>query len=432
VVCPIYDWLGLILENMGSDVLSALGACMKRLIGCTAAICLLALMVGCGGVTSTGTLAYISNSTGTGFTVFNVNTDATLTKSSISPQNAPTPAGDGPKVLRFAANGKWAYYLDNSGTTLYGYVRAGNGDLTTQIGTYPLSGTATALVISPNNTFLYVALRDSQRLATYSLDSATGIPTQVGSSAQIGYSITQLVMAPSGSILYALSPSQQAVLSFTLTPSSGVPVLAFNQTVGAVPDYMVLSANGSYLYVLDSQSTLPITVSTTPSCGKSVPATLQTPNIFGFTTSSTGLLTQMAGSPFNENADAVTGCYPTIPFAGATSNDTRYLFVANQGTHNVSTFKILTTPAGELSEVLNSTSIVNGVSVTVGSPFDCGSGCTTPSFVTVAKANNGLYLLDTSANKIFQYKIDQNKGTLRQQNPAFVGAEGSPAWITIR
>jgi 6-phosphogluconolactonase (cycloisomerase 2 family) len=411
---------------------------MKRLIGYTAAICLLALMVGCGGVTSTGTLAYISNSTGTGFTVFNVNTDATLTKASISPQSAPTPAGDGPKVLRFAANKKWAYYLDNSGTTLYGYVRAGNGDLTTQIGTYPLSGTASALVISPNNTFLYVALKDSQRLATYSLDAATGIPTQVGSSAQIGYSITQLVMAPSGSLLYALSPSQQAVLSFTLNTSSGVPTLAYNQTVGAKPDYMILSANGSYLYVLDSQSTLPITVSTTPSCGNAVPTVLQTPNIFGFTTSSTGLLTQMANSPFNENPDAVTGCYPSVPFAGATSNDTRYLFVANQGTHNISTFKINSSSnAGQLQEVLNSTSIVNGVSVTVGSPFDCGTGCVTPSFVTVTSANNGLYVVDPGtpqapAGKIFQYKINQNNGTLRQQNPAYVSAEGSPTWITLQ
>ena len=52
---------------------------MKRLIGYTAALCLLAFTVGCGGVTSTGTLAYISNSTGTGFTVYTVNTDGTLT-----------------------------------------------------------------------------------------------------------------------------------------------------------------------------------------------------------------------------------------------------------------------------------------------------------------------------------------------------------------
>ena len=88
---------------------------MKHLIGYTAALCLLAFTVGCGGVTSTGTLAYISNSNGSGFTVYTVNTDGTLTTSSISPQSTPTPGGSGPKVLQFSPNGKWAYYLDNAG-----------------------------------------------------------------------------------------------------------------------------------------------------------------------------------------------------------------------------------------------------------------------------------------------------------------------------
>jgi len=403
---------------------------MKRLIGYTAAICLLALMVGCGGVTSTGTLAYISNSTGTGFTVFNVNTDATLTKASISPQNAPTPAGDGPLVLRFSANGKWAYYLDNNGTTLYAYVRNGDGSLTTQIGTFPLSGHASAMVISPNNTFIYIALRDTQKLAVFSIDAATGIPSQIGSSILTFYSITQLVMAPNGGVLYALSPTQQAVLSYTLNSSSGVPTpVSPVQSVGQFPNYLVLSANGSYLYVLDKVAT-----TTFPASGTSPAYT--SPNIYGFTTSGTGALTPIQqGVPFNENPDA-TGIGPSQPVAGATSNDTRYLFVANQGSHNISIFKILTGSsagsAGQLSEVLNSTTIVNGTPVTTGSPFDCGSGCTTPAFVAVSNANNGLYLLDTSANKIFQYKINQNNGTLRQQSPAFVGAEGSPTWITIR
>src|SRR5476649_1438023 len=129
---------------MSGNVRSALGACMKRLIGYTAAICLLALMVGCGGVTSTGTLAYISNSQGTGFTVFTVNTDGTLTKSSISPQNTPA----APKVLQFAPNGKWAYFLDQGGANIFAFVRAGNGQLTTQIDEVNVSGQASSLVIN--------------------------------------------------------------------------------------------------------------------------------------------------------------------------------------------------------------------------------------------------------------------------------------------
>jgi 6-phosphogluconolactonase (cycloisomerase 2 family) len=176
--------------------------------------------------------------------------------------------------------------------------------------------------------------------------------------------------------------------------------------------------------VLDSSSTFPIPGTT-----------LSTPNIFGFTVGSTGTLTPMPDSPFQENPNSI-GQYPISPFGGAVSSDNRYLFVANKNSHNISVFKISST-SGELSEVLGSTSIINGVSVSTASPFDCGTGCSTPSFVTIPSGNNALFVVDPNAgtNKagaIFQFQIDQNTGKLRPQNPASVVTEGSPTWITIR
>jgi 6-phosphogluconolactonase (cycloisomerase 2 family) len=397
---------------------------MKRLIGYTAALCLLAFTVGCGGVTSTGTLAYISNSTGTGFTVFKVNTDGTLTKSTISPQNTPA----APKVLQFSADGKWAYFLDQAGANIFAYKRSGDGSLVTKIDSYPLSGAASSLVIAPNSNFLYVALPNSLipsqgKLAVYSIDSATGILSQVGSSNQVGYSFTELAMAPSGGLLFGLSPSQQAVVTFTLNASSGVALQVPGISVGDNPSYMILSKNGSYVYVLDHTAT-----------GVNNSTGIASANIYGYNVASSGALTQMAGSPFNGNADAVTGIAPANPVGGVTSNDNRYLFVANQGTHNISVFKINST-SGELSEVLGSTTTVNGISTSTASPYDCGAGCTTPSFAAVSTVNNALYVVDTPASKIFQYRVDQNTGHLRVQSPASVTAESStsnPTWITIR
>jgi 6-phosphogluconolactonase (cycloisomerase 2 family) len=386
---------------------------MKRLIGYTAALCLLAMMVGCGGVTSTGTLAYVSNSTGTGFTVFTVNTDGTLTKSSISPQNTPA----APKVLQFSANGKWAYFLDQGGANIWAYTRAGNGTLSTLIDSYPVSGEASSLVIAPNNTFLYVALPNTLKVAVYSIDQNTGILSQVGSPTLVGYAISQLVMAPGGAALYGLAPSQAAILTFSLNSSSGVMTQANTYPVGVSPSYLILSVNGSYMYVLDHTAADPI---------------LGT-DIFAYNVSGTNL-TLMAGEPFHENADAITGILPTNPVGGATSNDNRYLFVANQGSHNISTFKINST-TGEPTEVLGSTTTVNGIQVSTASPFDCGSGCTTPSFVSVSGSNNALYVINEPTGKIFQFQIDQNTGKLRALNPASVGAESAtsnPTWITIR
>jgi 6-phosphogluconolactonase (cycloisomerase 2 family) len=394
---------------------------MKRLIGFTAALCLLAIMVGCGGVTSTGTLAYISNSTGTGFTVYTVNTDGTLTRSSISPLNVPA----APKRLQFSANGKWAYFLDAGGTSVYAYTRSGNGTLDIKIDTYPVApgGGASSIVVSPNSNFLYVALPSTKELAIYSIDQTTGILYQVGSNILIGYDIEQLVLSPNGTVLFGLSNGGAAILSFTLTASTGVATQTNTMAVGESPSYLTLSANGSYLYVTDYLSTSPV-------AGTSPVQT--TPNIFGFTVGSAGALTAMPDSPFTENPNTA-GSYPSVPVAGVTTSDNRYLFIANQGSKNISSFKINST-TGELSEVLGSTTIINGISVTTASPFDCG--CSSPSFLIVPSGNNALFLLDPLANSkagaIYQFQIDQNTGKLRAQSPASVSAEGTPTWITIR
>jgi hypothetical protein len=198
----------------------------------------------------------------------------------------------------------------------------------------------------------------------------------------------------------------------------------------------VLSANGSYVYVLDFTKTTPIY--SVNSNGVTVLAG-NSPNIYGYNVQGS-ILSPMpgtstgGGSVFNENPDGVTGIFPTNPVAGSTSSDNRYLFVANQGSMNISAFKINST-SGELTEVLGSLTTVNGIQVSTASPFSCGTGCSTPSFLTVANANNALYLLDTNASKLFQFAIDQNTGKLRALNPAFVSVESTssqPTWITIR
>jgi 6-phosphogluconolactonase (cycloisomerase 2 family) len=182
---------------------------------------------------------------------------------------------------------------------------------------------------------------------------------------------------------------------------------------------MILSANGSFMYVPDTKD-----------LGANS-AGIMTPSIYAFNVSGT-TLTYMAGQPFHGNAAAVGGAIPTNPVAGATTHDTRYLFIANQSSHNISAFQINST-SGEPTEVLGSTTTVNGVQVSTASPFDCG--CTTPSFTSVTNANNGLYVVDDPAGKIYQFQIDQNTGRLRAQNPASVSAEtatSNPTWITIR
>lgn len=418
---------------------------MKRLIGYAAAICLLALTAGCGGVTSTGTLAYISNSAGTGFTVYNVNSNGTLTLSDISPVNAPV----GPKVLQFSANGKWAYYMDSGGTQIYGYTRAANGQLATPVGPpQPVGPAASSLVISPNSQFLYVALPNTGsssllgQLAVFQIDQSTGILTQVQTNLSLGYRITQLVISSNGTALYGLAPAQQSVVTFSLNTSSGVATLVNPYSVGSNPanDAMILSPNGDYMYIPDQSDTTPIVVNG---------VTVNSPDIYAYTVTGTTLTkmpTQNSGAIgiFNENpscpqlqGQTPTTCTPvatTQPVAGVITTDNRFLFIANQGSANISVFRINTTN-GQLTEVTGVTTLVNGVSVSTSSPFDCGTGCGTPSFLALANSNNALYVLDTTAGKVFQFAVDVNSGAPRALSPTSQGAESAtskPTWITIR
>ncbi|MDR3762880.1 MAG: beta-propeller fold lactonase family protein [Acidobacteriota bacterium] len=390
---------------------------MKRLIACIAGLCLLATMVGCGGASSTGTFAYIANKTGSGFTVYTVNSDGTLTLNNISPQTTPS----APLDLVFSANSKWAFFLDASGSHVYAYTRAGNGELATAIGSYSVGPDASSLVVSTNSYYVYVALPDTDQLAIYSIDQSTGQLTQVGSNVNIGYAIDQLVMTPGGSLLLGLSSSQQAIVSWTITSSTGVLTQVATQAVGVKPSYLALSENGSYAYVTDKSATTTVTTSS---------SSYTTPNIYGFTVASSGVLTAMADSPFNENAD-INGTYPTEPVFAVTSNDNRYLFVANQGTHNISSFKMSST-TGELTEVLGTATTVNGVTTTTASPYDCGSGCTSPHYMSIPSGNNALYVLDPAAGALFQFKIDQNTGRLRAMSPASLSGLSTPNWITLK
>lgn len=412
---------------------------MKRLIGYAAAICLLALTAGCGGVSNTGTLAYISNSAGTGFTVYNVNTDGTLSLSDISPVNAPV----GPLELQFAPNGKWGYYLDHQGTNVYGYTRAGNGQLATAVGpANPVGPGATSLVVSPNSTFVYVALPLTDQLAVFQIDQSTGILTQVGSNLTTGYEITQLIISSAGTTLYGFSPTQGAIVTFTLNTSSGVATPTNNYNVGSTgtsgsgvsssfANYaMVLSPNGSFLYVPDKTATGP----------SPVDSTVNGPAIWAFNVSG-ATLTKMPGlngatGVFYENPvlTASPVVPPSTPVAGAVSTDNRFLFIANQASHNISVFRINTTN-GQLNEITGTNTTVNGITVSTASPFDCGSGCSTPTFLALANANNALYVLDTTAGKVFQFAVDINSGVIRALSPASQGAESTsskPTWITIR
>ena len=141
-------------------------------------------------------------------------------------------------------------------------------------------------------------------------------------------------MAPGGATLYGLAPKQQQVVSFHAQ-------LYFRHCDDA--SRHVFRGLRFQLHDPVGERILHVRAGPTPpwasnNNGDGVGG--QLPTSYAFTVTG-GALTPMAGQPFHENADALTGIVPTNPVAGATSNDSRFLFIANQGTHNISVFRII-------------------------------------------------------------------------------------------
>jgi hypothetical protein len=170
------------------------------------------------------------------------------------------------------------------------------------------------------------------------------------------------------------------------------------------------------------------------------------PQFYAYSVGTNGILSPLLGqstSPvFNENADLSGQGFPAKPVGGATSSDSRYLFLVNSsGEQNssISVFKIATTTngtgiPGEPTEVLGDLVTVGGITTSTQSPFPCG--CSGASFAAVPKVNNALYVLSESANLLYQFSVNENSGVLRPLNPASVPVPGTatlsaPTWITI-
>jgi hypothetical protein len=424
------------------------------LIGCAALLCLMALAVGCGSSKKTGSLAYVSDSTGSGFHVFNANKDGSLSPASPATQSVTTP-GDGPKMTVFAPNGNWAYALDVNGTSVLSFSRAGNGVLSAITVTTVQNGPANSLAVSPDNLFLFVALSNSAEIETFQIDQSTGAPAFKGFNST-SYVFTQLAISPTG-VMYGLSTASQALAAFTLDGSGTIQQPAAVKFLGTTPspNGMVVSANGAFVYVLAAATgscpTSPDCISTQGVVNNiSFTATGLSPRIYGFRTGTqcgTGLpATSLCPTPypsnsasFHENADLVAfsqgttaqESFPSSPVSGVTSTDNNVLFVVNRGSNNVSMYQIDQT-TGALTEITGTAATVGSTTLSNASPYPCG--CSQPNFIAISPNDNSYYVLDPTSISPFAFieNFTANARPVSALPPQSIPAGNSPTWITVR
>lgn len=178
------------------------------------------------------------------------------------------------------------------------------------------------LAIDPSTKFLYVTLLNSAAVAGFSITPGTGVLTPIaGSPFPAGNTPFQAIVDPAGKFLFVsnYNDSMGGISAFTidsasgaLTPVPGSPFPTQGNFPG--PNGLALGGGGKFLYV---------GMLGTVNANNGV-------SVFSIDASS-GVLTQIAGSPFT------TGSEPIRVVADPSG---KFLFTANQQDNNVSAFSI--------------------------------------------------------------------------------------------
>ncbi len=195
---------------------------------------------------------------------------------------------------------------------------ASNGTLTegtTRTSVAPNASQPQLLVMDPNGSFLYVMNTGSNNISVFSIDSGSGALSQVaGSPIGIGAPPLNMLLAPSGNFLYVSLASQPNGLIASYSVTAGqVALVGTASTAGINPYGLAINGDGTYLYAANSTSN----------------------SIAVFTVDSSGLLTQVQGSPINDGY--------TDPVAMMFDPSGKYLYVANQVSNNVAAYSISST-----------------------------------------------------------------------------------------
>jgi 6-phosphogluconolactonase (cycloisomerase 2 family) len=268
-------------------------------------------------VDKAGRFVYISNVGSNFVSGFKINSaDGSLTPINPAPGSPVTDASDptnnSPYWSVFDTTGQFLYVIAGGTPILKSYSIDSTSGVLTQIGsTGPLGQCSTghSVTISPNNKFLYVGCRFNGVVYSFSRNTQTGALTNLGAT-----NVTQngapgvsfsVVVDPTSSFLFV--GVTDGVTVFNIDPNSGNISGQKLFVAGNTPHSVALDGNG-HLYT----------------------ANLNDSTVSAFSISG-GTLTQLAGSPF------ATGGEPNTV---AVHPDGTVLFTADQTTNTVTRFTL--------------------------------------------------------------------------------------------
>jgi 6-phosphogluconolactonase len=239
----------------------------------------------------------------------------------------PYTVGDGAQSLVIHPSGKFLYVANpgqgENDISLFDI--ASNGYLTEvppRTTVAPLGVLPKLLLMDPSGNYLYVMNATSDNISVFSIDSQSGVLTQiVGSPFSVGGLLTPLDMqlTPNGNFLYVSVAGGQAdslngsIFGFSVNAGAlQLVTRPFVNADGENPNGLAIDPSGKYLYVANTQS--------------------QSISIFSILPSG-ALEDNVQGSPLSVSP------YNT-PQALLLDPKGQYLYVANQGSSNVAVYSI--------------------------------------------------------------------------------------------
>ncbi|MHB1020856.1 MAG: lactonase family protein [Acidobacteriaceae bacterium] len=316
---------------------------------------------GGGGSTTTGDYVYVANAnTSTAGTIAGFSISSSGSLSAVT--NSPYSLGYVPTALAITPNNKFLYVAGAAG--LYVYSINSDGSLTTAVGgqAQPANVVAQSMVISPDGNWLLVAGSSTMTLSTFQINSTTGalsnevdiaLPTNASNPSIPTSAIAQYVtISPNGNFVFvALGTGGDVVYPFnTSTGALGSTFQLLLAPANASDNGLAVGPNSTHLYIARSS-------------GVSGTGGLAVYSI----ASSNGALTAVSGSPYAAGI---------APYAVAFDGTGNYIYAVNQKDNNIYGFSVA---SGGVLTALS------------GSPYNTG---TKP--IAILKDNSAKYMLVAS------------------------------------
>jgi 6-phosphogluconolactonase len=272
------------------------------------------------------------------------------------------------------------------------------------------------------NHYVYATLPAANEVGAYREDPNSGVLTQItGSPYSVGDGAHFVVLHPSGKFLYVANPGQNEndISLFTIASNGDLNEVTPRTSVapGTLPQFMAMDPAGGFLYV----------------------ANVQSANISVFSiNASSGVLTQIAGSPFQINvsplnmqltpsgkylyvtapgeqtgviegfsvnagilqfiSQTVTGSVNANPYGLAIDPSSTYLYAANTTNNSISIFTINSGSSG----------VPGTLTEVSGSPFD--DIYEDPIALIVDPSGQFLYVANQVSNNVAVYSITSSTG----------------------